>query len=493
MSTYFSKHIQAALLPLALAIAVGLILGVAIVHVTPIVVVVALLALFLVFLILKKPEFGILGYIVLFSTFFDSTANVGISLPFGHVYLSDILLLMLLLLIGVRSLVEPDFAIVHTPLDLLLIIFVGMAYLSTFVAINFSSLTLQQSLGEMRVVASYLLFFGVTNLIRNDGQLKFLIGTIVVLGSLVSVVMIIQYILGSSAIHIIAGRVEVLSTEGATVTDVTRIIPPGDALVFVGFVIVFAILWFEGFKPGNWILIVPALLMAFGILLTFKRHYWAAIIIISLIIIYLGGRRHLQSVFVGALSALVIAGMVLFYLMYFTGATGPRLISGSVTRLTSLADPRTYTDPNSSLRWRDFEDQYSLPQIAAHPLIGLGLGARYRPLVPPRDWAGFDGRAYIHNGHLWLLVKTGFLGYLPLLFVFIISLYRGFKYWRLIPDPRKRLYVLGFTLALMGMLIGSWVEPTLMEASWTPVIGLILGCNEVVLSKLSSKNANPDQ
>ena len=84
---------------------------------------------------------------------------------------------------------------------------------------------------------------------------------------------------------------------------------------------------------------------------------------------------------------------------------------------------------------------------------------------------------------MWVLVKGGVLTYLPLLWLITLGLYRGFKYWRLVPESWKRLLVLGLTLSLVGMFIGSFIEPTWMRESWTALIGVVLGINELILKK----------
>jgi O-antigen ligase len=164
-----------------------------------------------------------------------------------------------------------------------------------------------------------------------------------------------------------------------------------------------------------------------------------------------------------------------------------RLITGTLGRLASLTSTESFEDPNSSLRWRDFEYQFALPQIVSHPFIGVGAGAMYRPFVVGRDSELFDGRRYIHNGHLSIIVKSGLLGYLCFLVFSLIALFRGFKNWRRITSPQLRAVVLGFSFAYSGILIGSTVSPMILTGSWTPVIGIMLGINEVIIAKAVRK------
>jgi hypothetical protein len=116
-------------------------------------------------------------------------------------------------------------------------------------------------------------------------------------------------------------------------------------------------------------------------------------------------------------------------------------------------------------------------------LIGLGLGARYRPYDPRLDLpgVGWDARGFIHNGHFWIMIKSGLLGYLFFIWLSFAFLLRGFRYWRCISNPQLRGIVLGFTLTYLGILISAVVNSTFGQWHWTPVIGIMMGTREVAL------------
>jgi O-antigen ligase len=398
----------------------------------------------------------------------------------------DILLLGLLGLIIIRAVVAQDSKIIRTPLDFPLLAFYAIAMLSTLNAILQSSVTFNAGLGESRQINSYLTFFLVTNLVRKDRQIRTLWSGMLVLAMIVAAAMMVQYLLGLST-PFLPGRVEMLNTEGVTYSNVSRIIPPGDSLVLVTFITITAIIALDKFKSAH-ILRFPLWgLLGVAMVLTFKRHYFIAVGLAVLLLAYLcrgQGRRRLIGWGVVAALVTVTATTMLGEL----GSKRPDLVSGVIERITSLSSLSTLQDPNSSIRWRDFEYQYALPQIVAHPLIGLGLGARYRPLVGGRDSEEFDGRGYIHNGHLYIVLKSGLLGYFFLAWLSLACLWRGFKYWRLVPNYQARAIVLGFTLTYLAVLIGSIVSPILMAANWTPVIGIMLGMNEVILGKTIREN-----
>jgi O-antigen ligase len=256
--------------------------------------------------------------------------------------------------------------------------------------------------------------------------------------------------------------------------------------VFVGFIALSAVISFFPIGKRNVFQYIGFALTAIGVLLTFKRHFWGASFLLFLIIIYLSRQKELNRMIVAGIVSLSFALLGVFFLMNYTGEAGPDLIAGSVDRFTSLTKLQTYNDPNSSLRWRDFEYEYAAPQIAAHPFFGLGLGAVYRPFVPDKDVVGRELYDWIHNGYLAVLTFTGFLGLFPILWMMVLTLYRGFKYWRNIQNYSYRVYMLGFTLAILGMLIGTWVEPMVIETRWTALVAVMMGVNEVIIKTRSN-------
>ena len=102
-------------------------------------------------------------------------------------------------------------------------------------------------------------------------------------------------------------------------------------------------------------------------------------------------------------------------------------MNGVATRFDTLFNPDTLGE--SSLAYRQVETEYALPQIASHPLIGLGLGANYRPLDNRIDFGvlAYDKLAYIHNGHLWMILKTGIIGYLFFIWFLFLFFATQFK------------------------------------------------------------------
>jgi O-antigen ligase len=159
-----------------------------------------------------------------------------------------------------------------------------------------------------------------------------------------------------------------------------------------------------------------------------------------------------------------------------------RLVTATVERLATLGEKQSYAkgSTTSTIRWRDFEYTYGFRQIQQNPILGLGLGAEYRPLVQGIDDEYFDGRGYTHNAHLWLAVKTGLVGYLLFMWLVVLFVVRGFRRWQKVTDGHLKSIVLGTTLAMAGLIVAGILHPIFMTLFWTPLLGLMFGVNEVV-------------
>lgn len=472
---------------LAAACGVGLLLGVASLWFSPLWVLGALAGGGFILSILKRPEIALLGILIATSSIVFEDRLPLIPIGVGSLHIPDVILLALLGLIILRWLVEPSFKMVRTPLDWPLLSFYSVALLSTFIAIFRSSVAFSIGFREVRVVTYYLTFFIVTNLVREDRQLFLLLRGLFLLATIVAAVMIAQFLLGES-VRLMPGRIETLSTQSMSHEGIARILPPGQSLILVAFIATTATLVLDKFRPMNMFRFLQWGLLGLAVLLTFNRSFWVGVSLGLCILAYLIKGQDRQRLVGWALVVMFLVPAILLLVFVAPESRAASLVSASLERLGTLGSGKTLGE--SSLQHRYVEYEYALPQITPPSLIGLGMGARYRPWDPRADWKGpddsssFDGRAYIHNGHLWMLLKSGLLGYLCLVWLSFAFLLRGFKYWRRIPNPQMRGIVLGFTLTYLGVLIGAVVNPMFMQWFWTPVIGIMMGINEIVLRKV---------
>ncbi len=432
------------------------------------------------------PELALLGLLLLLATVFDENTLPSLPIGIGHLIVSDFLLFIPIAVLILRIWVEPGFSLNHTPLDFPLLAFYSVAIFSTVLAIVHGTVTFNQSLGELRAVNLYLTFFIVTNLIRDEKHLRRLLNGIFVLSMLVALMMIVQYFLGG-LIQILSGRVEALYTGSTSDPGVTRILPPGQSLVLVALIAYPVLLIYDQILSQFIFRFLSLFVLGIAVILTFNRNFWAAeVFALALVALLASIPEKIRFVNI-TIWVVVIATLILVPLLSFAGDQAQSFVNGFVTRFATLYDPNTINE--SSLRYRVVETEYALPQIAAHPLIGLGLGADYRPWDSRIDFGilGYDKFAYIHDGHLWTILKTGLVGYLFFVWFLFLFLLRSLMYWRRIPDPFQKAIVLSFAVAVFGILPATIVNPIFSETYWTPLLGIMIGINEVIF-RLSQEN-----
>ena len=200
-----------------------------------------------------------------------------------------------------------------------------------------------------------------------------------------------------------------------------------------------------------------------GILLTFGRTTWGVALLGLVVVVYLLGLRKSGPMLVWSLvgSSLAFALLITFK---------PAMLDALVVRATSIEKEIEY---GSSAAWRYYEAGQVLPQIAANPILGLGLGAAYR--APARSDALPEQVRYIHNGYLYMASKLG----VPALALFVwcvgLILLWAWRGARTEQDPRSRAVHAAICASVLGVLLASITEPHLMRDSSVAFLGVLAG------------------
>ena len=204
-------------------------------------------------------------------------------------------------------------------------------------------------------------------------------------------------------------------------------------------------------------------LCAVGILLTFGRTTWGVTLLGLAVVMYLLGLRKSGRMLVWSLVGSSLAFALLI-------AVKPAMLDALVVRATSIEKEIEY---GSSAAWRYYEAEQVLPQVAANPVLGLGLGAAYRR--PARSDALPEQVRYIHNGYLYMASKLG----VPALALFIwcvgMILLWSWRGARTEPDPRSRGVHAAICAGVLGVLLASITEPHLMRDSSLAFLGVLAG------------------
>jgi O-antigen ligase len=467
---------------LILAVLVGVALGAVSLVLSPLWTMVGIAGIVVVLVAIKWPELSILAVIAALCTILPETQMPVINIGPGRLYMTEPIVIGLYAVVVVRWLVDRSFRLVRTPLDLPLILFYIWAIGSTILAIVNETVDPTAYIPEIRIVSYYLLFFLVTNLIREKGQVETLMHGFFFLATVVAVAMIYQYTLGTS-VAFLSGRVEVLETAGNVSSDVTRITDTsGEGIITLAFILKSVVLMTKSIKVQRMPTLVQWVLFGVAMVMSFNRTHWAisAMIILATALIVRGGMR--QRLLKWILIFVYLIPLAAIPLLVMPDSKAGKLVGATIARVGTVISPESYEEGSttSTIRWRDFEYRYGFQKIQENPVIGLGLGAEYRPLVYGIDYEYFDGRGYTHNAHLWLAVKTGLVGFLFFMWLMVLAIVRGFDRWRKVKDGHLSSIVLGISLAFAGFIIASFLHPIYMTLYWSPLLGMMFGVNEVI-------------
>lgn len=465
---------------LFVAIGVGVSLGIVSAFLPPYLVLVGIGGILYIAIAWSWPEIALLAILFFTSTIFDIYALPSIPIGVGNLIVSDILIFTLIGIIFLRVIYWSSSYLIHTPLDFPLLAFYVTAILATVIGIYNSRITFNLSLGEVRVVNFYLTFFVVTNLVRSEKQLYRLYNGLIFLATFAAVVMIIQYVLGSSAqllgsaSSILYGRVETLNTAGTVSYGVERILPPGQALILPAFICLAVQMIFD--KTSRFAIhLVRLSIVGIGVLLTFNRSFWTASFLALLMVSVLISARDKVKYAKIVFWVVVVGVLLVAPFLSVKGGKVEKLANGIMIRMSTLFNPDTAKE--QSLAYRYIENEYFYPQIEAHPFFGLGLGASYRP---DDRRINSSGTYYIHNGHFWVMLKTGLMGYFFFTWMWIGFIKRSLQNWRQISNRFQKGIVLSVGVLAFGMLFVAVVAPIFRDWFWAPVIGVVFGMGEVI-------------
>ena len=430
----------------------------------------------LLFLIvtLFKPEIGILALVIMISSIIIKAAIPLIPIPIGSLHVTDVILLFLLGMIPFKLFTDRDFRLSKTPLDKPLLLFYLAALISACIAIIYFKLDFNIVIRKFRLVNYYLIYFAITNLIREKRQIKFIIKGLFVIATIVGLVMIIQVIVGKS-IRLMSGKMQAAGALGHFY-EATRIQPSGQILIYVAFITAVCVISFINKPILKSIYFYVLLIVGMGILLTYNRNYWVTIVFSLSIFMIMISKKSKRRVIAWFVIVVILMSALSFIFLSLGGRPGAYVISVS-DRFTSLfAGERMFR--SSTLNWRRIENEYALRQIIKYPLFGIGLANDYRPhRFGMAEWIGW----YIHNGYLWIIVKMGLIGFLPFLWFYIRFLFRGFSNWKKIEDGILKSAVTGFMLSGIGISISALITPIFMEWSGIVVISTMIGITEAII------------
>jgi O-antigen ligase len=139
-----------------------------------------------------------------------------------------------------------------------------------------------------------------------------------------------------------------------------------------------------------------------GLILTRSRGYWVAFAFgVAVLFVLVDGKRKMRMVSVAA----IVGGSVLVVGLLFLQELTTLVMAGLVDRVTSLGNALT---SDISLVNRFHESKEVWEHIRVNPVVGYGIGARYRVYDLIDDVT--MTKPFIHNGFIGMWFKYGLVG-----------------------------------------------------------------------------------
>ncbi len=215
----------------------------------------------------------------------------------------------------------------------------------------------------------------------------------------------------------------------------------------------------EGMVTKSRIILTTALTlpMVFSFLFSYRRGAWVAFAAgLAFLVLYYPRRARLRrQIFRRVLlPAAAIVGLL---------AAVPGLRTNGldfvVARITSIFD---ITEDTSNV-FRVLDAKNALNAFAKHPIIGVGAGGRYEleftSKQPELMTFMEDVSKTSHNGYLYVLFKTGAIGFLIYIWVFAKFLKSWFQVRKLVAAPMERAVFMALGGIVIAFLLYYVTEP----------------------------------
>ncbi|ABE50285.1 O-antigen ligase family protein [Methylobacillus flagellatus] len=344
-----------------------------------------------------------------------------------------------------------------SPLAIPLFVVLLLLLFSVFRAVFEIRLPLKDILGESRHFLYWLLIPLIALTCSDRQRFKFIVFGFLFVAFLFSIGQILQGFLG---VNVFGRELTSLETLGSINSDVTRSMTSGTHIIVWGFLFVLAL--FANRIGFSKTLIILCIFTGAGIFLTYGRAVWGGTFLAVLFLCWkLGTKKMLRSV--GLIAIVAVFGLSAML------AIKPGAIEGAMQRLFSVEEEVSH---GSSLGWRFYENKMAWAAIQRSPLLGIGLGAPYRP--PAKSDVTAEQVRYVHSAYIYLTLKTGIIVFMSVIFLIFKILHLTY-----IQTRSNDLFISSVAIASFAAMIEYFLacitQPELMQTPGIAFLATLAG------------------
>lgn len=350
-------------------------------------------------------------------------------LRFDEILVAAFYLLSVLVWFG-KALVARQ-RIVHNEIDAGILLFFALGTLPNFFIALLNDVEPLRWIRTWSLLATMLLYFPLRDFLRTSRQRHWFLVGLLILALIAAAKTAYQYWLATQnivyAYEVIASRVVI------------------NAFLFLGASVLTLI---AALLLDRWSAKIPLFLAqtisTIALIVSFFRGFWIAFFFTALLLFwYLPKQRKWQLIALSSLAAIIaIAIFALFFKSYMDIA-----LQMLEYRFASIGSGTQ----DISLQARLSETAVVLDLIGQNPLGGYGLGSTFTYYSPIHRY--HQHTPYIHNTYLYLSFTFG----IPLALVFVLTLLtairRGIQWSKRPISTETRIYLLGASLLLFGLMI----------------------------------------
>ena len=421
----------------------GLLAGLSTFFISPLFIILFILAAIILTLIATMPEIGVLLTIAVlpFLSFFKLPSVILVSLVLITTFF------YLIKLIRGKRIFKLEIA------DIAVLLFGFLIILSSAFSAGGTFSFIEASLSTLLMLGYFL----TVNLMRTEKWIMRCVLTLISSASIVAIIGVFEFIFGANSDKWLDQSFSsLIKTRVVSLFENPNILAIFLVMIFP-FIIATRIISTQ--KNEKFLTSILLLLFVATIIFTWSRAAWIATIVAVVVFALLANRKSFRLFGVIALTIPIIPIVL------------PTSILERFLSITNLTD--------SSIAYRIYTWKGSVNAIKDHFLGGIGYGDyAFSVVYPSYSYAGIESAPHTHNLTLQIILGMGLIGFIVFCFVIFLNCQKCFEYIKNSTNSNSKIYVIASVTAIIAALIMGifdyiWYNQRIFYLFW---VILAIGC-----------------